>query len=127
MQHCTGANGIFTVDMSSIKCWSQGEEFPKKEKLRLIIETIAQNRFHCLNDETYLLISFHYWVARQLHKLLELVRQFLWAEQSSLNGVGIWSLLLGYSDADQWSRNRYNFWLSHWQSLKAGGNYQDMN
>lgn len=123
----TRANGVATVDISSLKRWSQGAEFPREDKLRLVIETILQNRGHSLNDKTDRLIGSHYWVARRLHKLLELVRQFLWAGQSMPSGVSAWSSLLGYSSADQWSRERYVFWLSHWQSLNAGVDRKRMN
>lgn len=123
----TRANGVATVDISSLKRWSQGAEFPRENKLRLVLETIVQNRGHSMNDKTHRLIGSHYWVSRRLHKLLELVRQLLWVGQSSPGRVVTWSSLLGYSSADQWSRERYDFWLSHWQSLNAGGGRKRMN
>ena len=111
------SNGSATIDISSLKRWSQGTEFPQVEKLRLVLETIMKNRGFSLDDTTVQQIDPHYWAARRLHKLLEFVRQFLWAEQSVPGGAGAWSSLLGYSSADQWAQERYTFWLSHWQSL----------
>jgi hypothetical protein len=115
----TRANGMPTVDISTLKRWSQGAEFPREDKLRLVLGTIAQNRGHSLDDESYREIALHYWVARRLHKLLELVRSF-WLKRATPSGMGCWSSLLEYPTAEQWVQERYVFWLWHWYSFKAG-------
>ncbi|WP_142817060.1 hypothetical protein [Rhodoferax sediminis] len=112
--------GMDVVDESTLKRWSSGREFPREEKLQLFVETTLKNRGLDKDDRAFQHIGTQYWAARRLHKLLEIVRRFLTAEQSSPRDVGLWSSLLGGPCAEQWVQQRYTFWLSHWQASNIG-------
>lgn len=103
------------VNESTLKRWSCGQEFPREEKFARVIKAVLENP-SCVADYRALTeIGAHYWAARRLHKLLELVRQFLKIGSAPHDKAGPWATLLGETSSDRWIHDRYLFWLDRWR------------
>jgi hypothetical protein len=105
------------LDESTLKRWASGREFPREEKFRRYIQTVLEKCDPVEMDAIARRVRTRYWVARRLHKLLELVRLVLQNEHNHPGDKNTISVLLGSDSADDWVQCRYAFWKAHWENI----------
>jgi len=112
-----GCNCTDVLDLSTLKRWNRGEEFPREESILNLAEAIFQ-RQEGEDGKTQRLqeVASHFYVARRMYKLMRVVNWIVSNEEKRCRSLHFLHLLEEGS-IEIWMRARYAHWVAHWQSV----------
>jgi hypothetical protein len=112
-----GSNGTDVLDLSTLKRWNRGEEFPREESILTLAEAIYQHQ-EGEDGKTQRLqeVASHFYVARRMYKLMRVVNWIVSNEEKRCRSQHFLHLLEEGS-IEIWMRARYAHWVAHWQSV----------